>query len=361
MRNTLVKSQGIEGKDVNNLVGEVGPAHPDMPLDFIKFITVLWKRHNADGRRTFSREIIKDRKVYFDRILSNNDLAKFVASKYKSVPAQKALHAMVREAVYIPERWQSDDKRSWGDKETYLHIFDDILQDLELLLNIETMGPASIETNGKFVPVWIEFRSRAMARAARSKVGRSNLLEALSNREVSQPDRARAFEENPKPIPGSNPTKWRSQPMRGNLLTDLRSNVISASQWDRVDGAGALVDSLSSRYVLSIYDFQKIVRAFRQPLERYIDRLWKEHDHGLTEGHAVLRYTAHALDKALDRFAAGFSSKTVNFSRDSAISCFIGALYSEHYIKEAFEPRRVNAWCRARRNSHPPRPTSARP
>jgi hypothetical protein len=123
-----------------------------------------------------------------------------------------------------------------------------------------------------------------------------------------------------------------------------------------------LLYSSPSRYVLSIYELQKIVRAFRQPLEGYIDRLWKEHDPGLMEGHAVLRYTAHSLDKALDRFAAGFKSKAIKFSRDSAISCFIGVLYGEHYSDmDAFEPRRVNAWCRARRNSHPPRPTSARP
>jgi hypothetical protein len=126
MSDTFVESQDIEGKNVNHLVSEVGPAHPDMPLGFVKFVTVLWKRQNADSFRTFSREIIKDRKVYFDRILSNSDLAKFAAGGYESALAQRALQAMVREAVCIPERWQSDDKRSWGDKErifAYLRLF----------------------------------------------------------------------------------------------------------------------------------------------------------------------------------------------------------------------------------------------
>ena len=339
---------------INNIPG---PAHTDMPSEFVKFVTTLWNHQYAEGCRSFSRGMIEDRKIYFDRILSNVDLARLATRGYETLPGQKVLQAMVAEAVCIPECWQLDDKRSWSDRETYLRLFGNILTDLGKFLNIETSGaPSTRGTHGEYVPVWTEFEPGASARAARTHLGSSTLLEELSKRadgfETGQVDRVRAFRQVARPSPDSAPTTWRAQPMRGNLLVDLRSNVISSSQWDKVDNLGVLVKSSPGRYVLSIYDLQKIIRAFRKPLEKHLNSSRRKHDSGVMEGHAVLRYTARTLDKMLNRFTKDFQSKpkTINFSRYGAISCFIGALYGEHYSRgEVFEPRRVHAWCRSRR------------
>jgi hypothetical protein len=340
----------------NPMADQLASAHADMPPQFVNFVTDLWKRQYTNGCRTFTRELIIDRKVSFDRLLSTAALVTLVTRAYETDSGCKALQAMVKEAVCIPECWHSLDKRMWGDKETYLRHFESLLRDLEEFLNIETVGaPWTTDPDGNVVQLWTEFKSRAMTRTARSTLGKSKLLRELSRREekpeAGPGDRARAFNVAAKPPPEKGPDWWRSQPMRGNLLADLRSSIISTGRWDSFDHRGALIETSNNRHVLSVYDLQKIIRAFLAPLKTYLDRLRGEHDPGLMRGNGVLRFTAQRLNKALDPFTAEFAAnpKVIKFSRYGAISCFIDALYGEHYTRKvAFEPRRIHAWCRTR-------------
>jgi hypothetical protein len=307
---------------------DLGPAHRQMPEEFVKFLTQLWKDQLAKARGGFGSLIVLERKIWFDQILSSGRIATLADRAYQSFDGQRALEAISSRAVSIPEEWVFEDKRNWSDKEAYLKIFNEILDALDkFLTNEKTVG-------------WRTFTPGAFAkRVKRPKVGPWRLLQELSR------GGSVAGVLNRESVPS-----LRTTPSPGNLLRALQSTLIVADQWDNIAQKNrALRPAL--RYRLSVYELHRIIIAFKAAFPEYVERLRKEHGEGAKTGEPVLRHAATQLNESLEPFASGFKppTKAIKFSRYRAISDFIHALYGKSFTDAKFGLQRVHEWCRPRR------------
>src|ERR1035437_1539737 len=95
----------------NLTLGEA-QAHPSMPAPYVEFVRQLWHTQENESQYSFSRKLVAARRPVFLDLLASERLGTELRRVYETPVGPQIAEALTNQAVYIPELWISEDKRS---------------------------------------------------------------------------------------------------------------------------------------------------------------------------------------------------------------------------------------------------------
>lgn len=281
---------------------ELGEAHPLLPASYVGFVRKLWHAQESKSQHTWSRESVLARQSVFSNLLASERLGTELRRVYETPVGPKIAIALTRQAVHIPELWDSEDKRTKNEQLTqFRQLKSDLIKTLAVLDQDRAMSNRTDTT---------EIKQRRAKRSA-------SKLEAKTYR-----------------------------PMR-LAFDDLVSGPLVVGR-----GRGRAI-----RVSLSIYDLNRILRAFQRSIDAKIENINKFRKHAaddpvlrhmgqMTKGTPSIRYAALLLDQSIDRFSGHFTRR--NLSRDKLVSAFVMAIYP-NTKEEVGSYKAINRICLQRR------------
>ena len=96
---------------VTSVLGEA-QVHPSMPAPYVEFVRKLWHTQWKRSQHTFSHELVAARLPIFLDLLASERLGTELIRVYQTPVGAQIAETLTRQAVYIPELWKSEDKRS---------------------------------------------------------------------------------------------------------------------------------------------------------------------------------------------------------------------------------------------------------
>jgi hypothetical protein len=278
--------------------------HPSMPAPYVEFVRQLWHTEEDESKYTWSWQLVTDRRSIYLNLLASETLGTELQRVYETSIGAKIAEALTSQAVHIPELWMSEDKRTKK----------------EQAAQFRTLRAA------------VSAMERVLARLAQDRT--------LPKEGVTQHRRATRFS-----------SKLDAQAHR--LIPLAFDDVLSEPVVLRRSKGRAI------RVRLSIYDLNKMLRAFVKPINHKIENINKFRTHAasnpvlrymgqITKGTPQVRYAVLLLDHSIDRFARDL--KAFNLSRDKLISAFVRAVYP-NIDERVAAYQAVNRICGQRRKS----------
>ena len=278
--------------------------HPSMPASYVEFVRKLWRTEEDKSRHTWSSQLTAARRPVYLRLLASETLGIELQRVYETSVGPKIAKALTSQAVHIPELWMSEDKRTKKDQAGQFKTLDSALSAMKRVLTV--LDRDRTLTNKKEVT-----HNRPVTRF-------SSKLDAQAHR--------------PLPL----------------AFGDLRSEPVALNL-----GSGP------KRVRLSIYDLNRILRAFDKPINQKIGNISTFRTHAaddpvlrflgqITKGTPQVRHAVPLLDLSIDRYARDF--KNLNLSRDKLISAFVRTIYPNKDDRVSTY-QAVNRICSKRRKS----------
>jgi hypothetical protein len=278
--------------------------HPSMPATYVEFIRQLWREQEKESRNTWSRQQVLARRPVFLKLLASERLGIELQGVYKTSVGPKIAQALTSQAVHIPELWMSEDKRTKKDQ----------------VIQFKTLTTAISAIK----------RVVALLDQDRTIPDEEDLTQHRRTTQFSSKLDSRAH----RPVPLA--------------FDDLRSEPLALS-----------LRGGPKRVRLSIYDLNRILRAFDKPINRKIENIRKFRTHAaddpvlrymgqITKGTPQVRHAVLLLDFSIDRYASDF--RELNLSRDKLISAFVRTIYPTQ-DERVSTYQAVNRICSSRRKS----------
>lgn len=280
----------------NLTLGEA-QAHPSMPAPYVEFVRQLWHTQENESQYSFSRKLVAARRPVFLDLLASERLGTELRRVYETPVGPQIAEALTNQAVYIPELWISEDKRSKKEQAAQFKKLRTAINRVSAVLDQDRTMPNEEDTTEK-----------AAANCHQSKRTRLNKVDAIAHR----------------PIPAA--------------FENVFSEPLIVRHWNGWVGPD-VPDVKGLRLRLSLYQFHQILRAFDKPLGQAIENINRFRTHAvddpvlkhmgqITKGTPRIRYAALLLDLSLDRFTDDFTKFKRKLSRDELLSGVVMAIWN---------------------------------
>jgi hypothetical protein len=294
--------------------------HSSMPASYVEFVRRLWRAQEKESQYTWSHKDVLARRPVFLQLLVSQRLAMELRRVYETPVGPQIAEALTSQAVWVPELWMGEDKRTKEEKVAQVKQLRSATKTVVALLDKDRSAPNEQDERDP---------TERVAAGDRRVKRSSSKVDAIAHR----------------PIPAA--------------FENIYSKSFSVRHWNGWMGP-QLPDLTGIRLRLSLYQLHEILRAFDKPLAEAIENINKFRTHAvddpilmhmgqITKGTPWIRHAALLLDQSVDRFAADFTQFKRKLSRDRLVSAFVMAIYYPKEEKEVVSCKAINRICHSRR------------